>query len=128
LRGQVRIPIVDTARWLYGKYRDELVGYESAGYLANEVARVTKQAWTSYRLEDAQDLRAYMYLHFIVASNFDKDAQIAALLKDAARTPGAFGDAVMSLPAERIAQLKAAGTPRGDKRVKSGYGGTTREQ
>lgn len=68
----------------------------------------------------------YMYLYFVVASDFDKDAQIAALLKDPARKPGAFGSAVMSLPAAKTAQLEA-GAPRGDKNVGSGYGGTTRE-
>lgn len=112
LKGQVRIPIVDTTRWLYGKYRDELVGYKSAGYLANDVAKVTKQAWMSYQLEDAQDLRAYMYLHFVVAPDFDKDAEIAALLNNPGRTPGAFGAAVMSLSAEKLAQLKASGAAR----------------
>jgi len=122
LKGQVRIPIVDTARWLYGKCRDELVRYKSADHLTNDVAKVTKQAWMSYRLEDAKDLRAYMYLYFIVASDFDRDAQIAALLADPARTPGAFGIAVMSLSTERIAQLNAAGASRGEKNVRSGNG------
>ncbi|CAB3909959.1 DUF3304 domain-containing protein [Achromobacter animicus] len=128
LLGQVRIPIVETTRWLYKHHKEELENYRSIHELRYVLAKVTKQAWTRYRIEDEGDMRGYMYLYFVVASDFDKDAQIAALLKDPARKPGAFGSAVMSLPAEKIAQLKAAGAPRGDKNVGSGYGGTTREQ
>ncbi len=117
LKGQVRIPIVDTTRWLYGKYQDELPGYKNADYLANEVARVTKQAWMSYRLENAEDLRGYMYLHFIVSSNFGKDPEVASVLNDPGRKPGDFGRAVAALSKEQIARIRATGEPAGGKHV-----------
>ncbi|WP_238531893.1 hypothetical protein [Achromobacter arsenitoxydans] len=117
LAGQVRIPIVDTSRWLYAKYRDELVRYDNAGQLANDVAKVTQKAWVQYRIEDAEDMRAYMYLYFVVASDFDKDAGLFALLKDTSRKPGDFGRAVFKLSEDRLAQIKAAGTAPGDKNV-----------
>lgn len=108
LTGQVRIPIVDTTRWLYGKYGGELTEYKNATQLKEALAKVAKQAWMRYRIEDAEDMRAYMVLYFTVASDFDQDAQIAAILSDPARTPGAFGKFVASLSAEKLAQLKAA--------------------
>ncbi|WP_343498548.1 hypothetical protein [Achromobacter denitrificans] len=120
LKGQVRIPIVETTRWLYGKYGAELIEYENATELKHVLAKVTRQAWMRYRIEDGEDLRAYMYLYFIVASDFDKDAQIAALLNDPARTPGAFGTAVAVLSKEKLAQLKTSGAPPGDKNVRGG--------
>ncbi|MNL56844.1 hypothetical protein D3C87_1803650 [compost metagenome] len=58
-----------------------------------------------------------MYLYFLVASDFDKDAEIAALLKDPDRKPGDFGRAVAALPAEKLARMKASGAPPGDKNV-----------
>ncbi|MGE8672221.1 MAG: hypothetical protein ACN6PB_04205 [Achromobacter kerstersii] len=117
LAGQVRIPIVETTRWLYGKYRTELVGYEHATELKNVLAKVTKQAWMRYRIEDAEDMRGYMYLYFIVASDFDQNAEISAILKDPNRKPGDFGRAVAALPEEKIAEIKASGKPPGEKNV-----------
>ncbi|WP_373980379.1 hypothetical protein LN047_23730 [Achromobacter sp. JD417] len=117
LTGQVRIPIVETTRWLYGKYGSELTGYENATQLKHVLAKVTRQAWTRYRIEEAEDMRGYMYLYFVVASDFDKQAEIAKLLKDPNRKPGDFGRAVFALPSEKIAQIKASGTPPGEKNV-----------
>lgn len=117
LAGQERIPIVDTIRWLYGKHGSELVGYEDANQLGDVLAKVTKRSWMRYRIEDAEDMRAYMYLYFVVASDFDKDAEIAAILKDPNRKPGEFGRAVAALSAEKIASIKASGKPPGEKNV-----------
>ena len=117
LTGQVRIPIVATTRWLYGKYGADLTGYENATQLKHVLAKVTRQAWTRYRIEDPEDMRGYMYLYFVVASDFDKHAEIENLLKDPNRKPGDFGRAVFSLPGEKIAQIKASGTPPGEKNV-----------
>ena len=117
LAGNARIPIVDTVRWLYRKYGDELVGYEDAYELGDVLAKVTKQAWMRYRIEDAEDMRAYMYLYFMVASDFEKDAEIAAMLKAPNRKPGDFGRAVAALSKEKLAQMKATGAPPGDKNV-----------
>jgi len=117
LAGQVRIPIVETTRWLYEEYRNELVGYEHATQLKHVLAKVAKRAWMQYRIEDTEDMRGYMYLYFLVASDFDKDAEIAALLKDPARKPGDFGRAVAALSKEKTAQMKATGAPAGDKNV-----------
>jgi hypothetical protein len=117
LAGQERIPIVDTIRWLYRKYSSELVGYEDADQLGDVLAKVTKQAWMRYRIQDSEDMRGYMYLYFIVASDFDKDAEMAAILKNPNRKPGEFGSAVAALSAEKTAQLKASGKPPGEKNV-----------
>jgi len=117
LKGQVRIPIVDTTRWLYEKYGAELTGYDNATQLKHALAKVTKQAWMRYRIEDAEDMRAYMYLYFVVTSDFDKDAQISTVLKDSSRKPGDFGKAVAALSKEKLAQLKASGSTPGDKGV-----------
>ena len=120
LLGQVRIPIPDTTRWLYEHHREELTNYEDIHELRYVLAKIAKQAWVRYRIEDAEDMKAYMYLYFIVASDFDMDAQMAALLNDPARTPGAFGRAVMSLPTEKLVQLKASGAPPGIKTPEAG--------
>ncbi|MNL89855.1 hypothetical protein D3C87_2204430 [compost metagenome] len=56
-----------------------------------------------------------MYLYFVVASDFDKDAEIAALLNDANRKPGDFGRAVSALSKEKIEHMKENGAPPGDK-------------
>ncbi|WAI83423.1 MULTISPECIES: hypothetical protein [Achromobacter] len=117
LAGQARIPIVETTRWLYEEYRNELVGYEHATQLKHVLAKVAKRAWMQYRIEDAEDMRGYMYLYFLVASDFDKDAEIAALLEDPSRKPGDFGRAVAALAKEKTAQMKASGAPPGDKNV-----------
>jgi hypothetical protein len=117
LLGQVRLPIVDTVRWLYTNYRGELDNYKDAYELGDVLPKVAKQAWMRYRIEDAEDMRGYMYLYFTVASDFEKDAEISAALEDKNRKPGDFGKMVSSLSAEKIAQMKAAGTPPGDKNV-----------
>lgn len=117
LLGQVRIPIPDTTRWLYEHHREALTNYEDIHELRYVLAKVAKRAWVRYRIEDPQDLRAYMYLYFTVASDFDADTEIAARLEDPKREPGDFGRDVMALSKEKLAQLKAAGTPPGDKNV-----------
>ncbi|MNN98639.1 hypothetical protein D3C81_2180730 [compost metagenome] len=58
-----------------------------------------------------------MYLYFLVASDFDKDADISAMLKAPNRKPGDFGRAVATLSKDKIAQMKATGAPPGDKNV-----------
>jgi len=117
LLGQVRIPIIDTLRWLYENHRDVLVGYKSTHELADVLPKVAKQAWMQYRIEDAEDMRGYMYLYFIVASDFDKNAEIAKVLKDPHRKPGDFGRAVAALSEEKITQMKASGEAPGNKNV-----------
>ena len=117
LVGKERIPLTDTIRWLYGSYRDDLVGYEHIDQLGDVLAKVAKQAWMRYRIEDSEDMRGYMYLYFIVASDFDKDAKMAAVLKDPDRKPGDFGRAVATLSDQEIARLKASGRPPGEKNV-----------
>ncbi|SEJ83945.1 DUF3304 domain-containing protein [Achromobacter sp. NFACC18-2] len=117
LLGQVRIPIPDTTRWLYEHHRKELAGYEDIHELRYVLAKVAKQAWVRYRIQDAEDMRGYMYLYFVVASDFDTDPDITALLKDPNRKPGDFGRAVFKLSKDRLAQIKAAGTAPGDKNV-----------
>lgn len=117
LSGQSRIPISATTSWLYKNYRDELVGYEHDDQLNDVLSKVAKQAWMRYRIEDAADMRAYMYLYFIVASDFERDAEIAAMLKAPNRKPGDFGREVAALSKEKIAQMKATGAPPGDKNV-----------
>ena len=56
-----------------------------------------------------------MLLYFTVASNFNTDPDIAALLAKSGRQPGDFAKAVQALPADKIAHLKATGTAPGDK-------------
>ncbi|MEN5158491.1 hypothetical protein [Achromobacter spanius] len=117
LLGQVRIPIVETARWLYKHHKEELENYRSIHELRYVLAKVTKQAWMRYRIEDEGDMRGYMYMYFVVASDFDKDSKLAALLMDPNRKPGDLGRAVSKLTMDRLAQIKAAGTAPGDKGV-----------
>lgn len=117
LFGRVRIPIVDTTRWLYKNHHDALGDYRNIHEVGNVLAKVAKQAWTRYRIENAEDMRGYMYLYFVVASDFDTDPEITALLKDPNRKPGDFGRAVFKLSKDRLAQIKAAGTAPGDKNV-----------
>ncbi|MFY0478132.1 hypothetical protein [Achromobacter marplatensis] len=115
LLGQVRIPIVDATRWLYAQHRDALGSYRSSSELRRVVAKVAKRAWVKYRIEDPQDMRQYMFLYFTVASNFDTNTEIAAMLEKPGRKPGEFAVAVQGMPQEKIAQLKAVGTPPGEK-------------
>jgi hypothetical protein len=58
-----------------------------------------------------------MYLYFIVASDFDKNVEVAKILKDPNRKPGDFGRAVAALSEEKIARIKASGKPPGEKNV-----------
>ena len=83
--------------------------------LTRVIARVTKKSWGQYRIENASDMREYMKMYFTVASDFDQDPAIHALLQKADRQPGEFARAMESLPAERISALKQAGTPPGAK-------------
>ena len=119
LVGKERIPLTDTIRWLYEKHRDDLVGYEHIDQLGDDLSKVTQQVWLKYRIEDAGDMRGYMYLYFLVASDFENDAEISALLKDKNRKPGDFGRAVAALSKERIEQMKASGAPPGMRADKS---------
>ena len=115
LLGQVRIPIVDATRWLYSQHRDALQDFRSSAEVRRVLAKVAKTAWIKYRIEDKQDMRQYMYLYFTVASNFDADPEIAAVLAKPERKPGDFAKAVESMSEEKIAKLKATGTAPGDK-------------
>jgi len=117
LLGQARIPIPDTTRWLYEHHRDDLVDYEDIHELRYVLAKVAKQAWTRYRIEEPQDMRAYMQLYFLVSSDFDRDADLAAVLQNPNRKPGAFGRVVAALSADKLARLKSTGAPAGDKNV-----------
>lgn len=115
LLGQVRIPIVDATRWLYSQHRDALQNYRDSSEVRRVVAKVAKTAWIKYRIEDKQDMRQYMYLYFTVASNFDADPEIAAVLARPERKPGDFAKAMASMSEEKIARLKATGAAPGDK-------------
>jgi hypothetical protein len=115
LLGQARIPIPDTTRWLYEHHRDDLVDYEDIHELRYVLAKVTKQAWTKYKIEDAQDMRQYMRLYFTVASNFDSDPQMKTILERPGRAPGDFAQEVMALPQAKLDQIRKTGKPPGDK-------------
>jgi hypothetical protein len=117
LLGQARIPIPDTTRWLYEHHRDELADYQDIHELRYVLAKVAKQAWMRYRIEEPQDMRAYMQLYFLVSSDFDRDADLAAVLHNPNRKPGDFGRVVAALSADKLARLKSTGAPAGDKNV-----------
>ncbi|MFJ1302744.1 hypothetical protein ACILG0_22515 [Pseudomonadota bacterium AL_CKDN230030165-1A_HGKHYDSX7] len=108
-----RLPIVDTARWLWREHRSALQDFRDGVELTRVVARVTKTSWGKYRIEDAADMRQYMRMYFTVASNFDQDPEIATVLERPDRQAGEFARLVERLPANRIAQLKTSGTPGG---------------
>lgn len=112
-----RLPIVDTARWMWREHRPALQDFRDGVELMRVMARVTRTSWGKYGIEDAADMRQYMRLYFTVASDFDKDPEIAAVLQRQDRQPGEFARAVEALSAQRIAGLKASGTPPGDKNV-----------
>lgn len=116
LLGQTRIPIVDVTRWLYAEHRDALANYRSSAEVLHVLGKVARTGWMKYRIQAEDDMRQYMRLYFTVASNFDTDPQIAALLAQPGRQPGDFAKAVAALPEASIARLKAQGTPPGDKR------------
>ncbi|WP_025141183.1 DUF3304 domain-containing protein [Achromobacter sp. DH1f] len=115
LLGQVRIPIVDATRWLYAQHRDALGDFGSSAEVRRVVAKVAKRAWVKYRIESLEDMKQYMFLYFTVASNFDADPEMAAILAAPGRKPGDFAQAVQGLSKEKIAHLKATGTAPGDK-------------
>lgn len=117
LLGQTRIPIVDTVDWLWREHRASLGAYRSDAELLRATAKVLQSAWKKYRIEDKQDLRQYMLLYFTVASNFDSDAQVKAILDKPGRAPGDFAREVAALPQAKLEQIKAMGTPPGDKNV-----------
>jgi len=115
LTGRTRLPIVETARWLWRQHKEALGDFRDGVELTRVIARVTKKSWGQYRIENASDMREYMKMYFTVASDFDQDPAIHALLQKADRQPGEFARAMESLPAERISALKQAGTPPGAK-------------
>ncbi|TRM51953.1 DUF3304 domain-containing protein [Achromobacter sp. LC458] len=117
LLGQTRIPIVDTVDWLWREHRAALGAYRSDAELLRATAKALQPAWKKYRIEDKQDLRQYMLLYFTVASNFDSDPQVKAILDKPGRAPGDFARDVAALPPVKLEQIKAMGTPAGDKHV-----------
>jgi hypothetical protein len=58
-----------------------------------------------------------MLLYFTVASNFDNDPQVKAILEKTGRAPGDFAREVAALPQTKLDQIKKTGTPPGDKNV-----------
>ncbi|WZB76020.1 hypothetical protein WJ972_08860 [Achromobacter insuavis] len=102
LVGQTRIPIADTADWLYKNHRESFGGYRDIYEVIRVVGKVTKTAWTKYRIEEKRDFQQYMLFYFTVASNFDSDPQIAALLSAPGRKPGDLGKALAELPKEKL--------------------------
>jgi len=115
LLGQTRIPIIDTTRWLYKQHRNALGAYRDIYEVQRVLAKVAKTAWIKYRIEDKRDMEQYMFLYFTVASNFDADPDIAAILAGAGRKPGDFARAIEGLSEAKLAQLKETGTPPGEK-------------
>lgn len=115
LLGQTRIPIIETTRWLYRRHRDALTAYRDIYEVQRVLAKVAKTAWIKYRLEDRRDLQQYMFLYFTVASNFDADPDVVAMLAKPDRKPGDFGAAAGAMSQAQIARIRAAGTPPGDK-------------
>ncbi|CAB3889098.1 DUF3304 domain-containing protein [Achromobacter dolens] len=115
LLGQTRFPLVDTTDWLYREYRGAFEDYRDGHEVLRVLGKVARTAWIKYRIVDEQDMRQYMRLYFTVASDFDTDPEIAALLSQPGRQPGDFAKAVAALPVATIARLKAQGTPPGDK-------------
>lgn len=114
--GDNRVPIVETTKWLWREHRDALTNYEGVYEVLHVVGRVTKQfSWGKYHIEDAADMREYTKMYFTVASNFDQDPSIKAVLEKKDRQPGEFARAIESLSPERISAIKQSGTPPGDK-------------
>lgn len=116
LLGQTRFALADTTDWLYREYRGAFKDYRDRYEVLRVLGKVARTAWVKYRIVEEQDMRQYMRLYFTVASDFDTDAEIAALLSRPGRQPGDFAKAVAALPQASIARLKANGTPPGDKR------------
>jgi len=110
-----RVPIVDTTRWLWRQHRDALGNFRDISEVAHVVARVTKTSWGKYRIVDAADMRQYMKMYFTVASNFDQDPEIKAVLEKKDREPGEFARLIESLSPEHLAALRKSGSTPGDK-------------
>ncbi|ALM84295.1 DUF3304 domain-containing protein [Bordetella sp. N] len=115
LLGDTRLPIVETARWLWREHKDALGDFRNGVELTRVIARVTKTSWGKYRIEDAGDMRAYMKMYFTVASNFDQDPTVKAELERKDRKPGDFARVIESLSPESIAAMKQSGTAPGAK-------------
>jgi hypothetical protein len=110
-----RIPIVDTTRWLWREHRNEVGDFENIYDLGYVLAGVTKTSWGKYHIEDAGDMRQYMKMYFTVASDFDQDPAIAAVLEKKDREPGEFSRLIESLSPEHLAALRKSGSAPGDK-------------
>ncbi|WP_233233177.1 hypothetical protein [Bordetella sp. LUAb4] len=115
LIGNNRLPIVKTAEWLWDQNKDSLGNFRDGIELMRVIARVTKTSWGKYRIEDAADMRAYMKMYFTVASNFDQDPAIAAVLEKKDRQPGEFARVIDALSPERMAAIRESGSAPGDK-------------
>lgn len=50
----------------------------------------SRTSWGKYRIEDAEDMRQYKKMYFTVASNFDRNPEIAAALEKPDRQAGEF--------------------------------------
>ncbi len=111
LIGQTRIAIADTADWLYEKHRDAFEDYRDIYEVIRVLGKVTKTAWTRYRIEEKQDLQQYMLFYFTVSSSFDADPEIAKTLSAPGRKPGEFAQVMMALPKEKVERLRKTGTP-----------------
>lgn len=81
-------------------------------------ARIAAEGWLKYRLTNTQDLEQYVYYTLLVSPQFDEHPQIQRIIVDTKNTPGAFGNAMESLPASIIEELRhlkvqqdARGTP-----------------
>jgi len=110
-----RLPIVETTDWLWRQHKDELPNFRDIYELGHVVARVTKTSWGRYRIENVADMREYMMMYFLVASDFDQDPAIKAVLEKKDRRPGDVARAIESLSPDRIAALKNSGSAPGDK-------------
>lgn len=84
------------------------------------LGKVARTAWIKYRIVQEQDMRQYMRLYFTVASDFDSDPEIAALLSQPGRQPGDFAKAVAALPEASIARLKAKARRRATSAADTG--------
>ncbi|MFJ1302741.1 hypothetical protein ACILG0_22500 [Pseudomonadota bacterium AL_CKDN230030165-1A_HGKHYDSX7] len=110
-----RLPIVATARWLWAQHRQDLGSFRDGVELTRVIARVAQTSWGVYRIEDAEDMRQYMKMYFLVASDFDQDAGIQSVLNKSGRQPGEFAQAIEALPTERLAAIARAGAAPGNK-------------
>jgi len=115
LLGNTRIPIVETTKWLWREHKDALGNFRDIYEFSRVLARVTKTSWGKYRIVDEADMRQYMKMYFTVASDFDQDPAIAAVLEKKGREPGEFARLIESLSPEHLAALRKSGSAPGDK-------------